>query len=140
MHSIYNTLFLTSNSIFSSGKELIKLYKNFAGTGAATTPSRSDHNHNTTYLGITAKASDSDKLDNYDSSSFPRKAETATITGNWTHSGTFELSTLQITNLSAKTTETNILYIASNGIVASGTTINAANNGLTKHHLIMAIN
>jgi hypothetical protein len=39
--------------------------KNFAGTGAATTPSRSDHNHSATYLGISAKAADSSLLDNY---------------------------------------------------------------------------
>ncbi|MBN1868536.1 hypothetical protein JW916_14740 [Candidatus Sumerlaeota bacterium] len=39
-------------------------------------------------LGTTAKAADSDKLDNYDSSAFPRKAENATITGQWTFPAT----------------------------------------------------
>ncbi|NHJ86837.1 MAG: hypothetical protein FK734_15350 [Asgard group archaeon] len=35
------------------------------------------------YLGITAKASDSNLLDGYDSTTFPRKAEAATVTGSW---------------------------------------------------------
>jgi hypothetical protein len=36
------------------------------------------------YLGISAKAADSQLLDNYDSTAFPRKAEAATISGVWT--------------------------------------------------------
>ena len=46
--------------------------KNFAGTGAATTVGRSDHNHNTTYLGISAKAADSEKVDNINGASLLR--------------------------------------------------------------------
>jgi hypothetical protein len=31
---------------------------------------------------------DADKLDGYEATAFPRKAEDATVTGNWTFSGT----------------------------------------------------
>ncbi len=37
----------------------------------------STHNHNTTYLGITAKAADADKLDGYDSAAFVRSVNGA---------------------------------------------------------------
>jgi hypothetical protein len=37
----------------------------------------STHNHNTTYLGITAKAADADKLDGYDSTAFVRSVNGA---------------------------------------------------------------
>jgi len=40
-------------------------------------------NHSGLYLGITSKAADSDKLDGYHASDFPRKAESATVTGSW---------------------------------------------------------
>lgn len=53
----------------------------FAGTGAALTVSRSDHHHNTSYLGLTAKAADSDKLDNLDSTQFVRADTDFVATG-----------------------------------------------------------
>jgi hypothetical protein len=40
----------------------------FAGSGSASTAARSDHHHNATYLGLTAKASDADRIDGLDSS------------------------------------------------------------------------
>ena len=46
--------------------------KNFAGTGVATTVGRSDHNHAATYLGISAKAADSEKVDNINGASLLR--------------------------------------------------------------------
>lgn len=54
----------------------------FAGTGTATTVSRSDHNHDSSYLGVNAKASDSEKLDGLDSSQFVRSDASDVTKGN----------------------------------------------------------
>jgi len=54
------------------------------GTGTATTVSRSDHNHDTTYLGISAKAADSELLDGLDSTQFLRSDQDDVMTGKLT--------------------------------------------------------
>jgi hypothetical protein len=51
---------------------------------ATTNLQENSTNLSAKYLGISAKAADSDKLDNYDSAAFARKAEAASITGGWT--------------------------------------------------------
>jgi hypothetical protein len=52
----------------------------------------STHNHNTAYLGITAKAADADKLDGYDSTAFVRSVNGAGPDANGNATVTIDLS------------------------------------------------
>ncbi len=61
-------------AIVESGNEVLFTVQ-LAGTGAAATVARSDHDHNLTYLGIGAKAADSELLDGQDSTAFALSAD-----------------------------------------------------------------
>jgi hypothetical protein len=57
-----------------------------------TRPMRLGHNHNATYLGITAKAADADKLDGYDSTAFVRSVNGVGPDANGNSSLPYDLS------------------------------------------------
>ena len=56
------TLELDASKNIVSVAKLTAFNRDFAGTGSATTVSRSDHNHDATYLGISANAASATKL------------------------------------------------------------------------------
>ncbi len=87
----------------------------------------STHNHNTAYLGITAKAADADKLDGYDSTAFVRS-----VNGN--SPDTNGNATVDFSNRLVKTgdTMTGHLYMGSGAVIyssQSGSADNARNTG-----------
>ncbi len=90
----------------------------FGGTGTATTASHSDHTHDYTavFLGIAAKAADSDKLDNLNSTQFLRSDTSTTLTGNLTFSGDNRI--LNLAN--GATTSKNRFIIGEQGLFGLG--------------------
>jgi hypothetical protein len=99
------------------------------------------HNHDTQYLGITAKASDSDKLDSLDSSQFLRSDANDTMTGILTLSGSgatplvVQRSSSTNVNLQFVHTSANaFLGIDNTGQLKFGTVADLNASGYTVYH------
>lgn len=99
----------SANDGADSGLDADLLDGNHASAFALTS-----HNHNTVYLGITAKAADSDKLDGVNSTSFVRSDATDSISGAITHTGNYYRFNDNIELYFG--TSTSQSYIYSNGV------------------------
>ena len=103
-----------------------------AGNGSATTAAKSDHNHDDKYLGKTAKAADSDKLDGNDSTYYLNYNNLNNKPSNATQSIAGLMSTADKKKLDGIATGANAYVLPSaNSDRLGGIKINFSNGVLT---------
>jgi hypothetical protein len=89
-HAVRADRILTAGNGLTGGGDLTadrSFAVSFAGSGIANTSSRSDHDHNSTYLGINATAADSSKLGGVLAANYLRSDTSDTLTGTLTLDG-----------------------------------------------------
>ncbi|MBT7091375.1 MAG: hypothetical protein HN932_12970 [Candidatus Marinimicrobia bacterium] len=93
------------------------------------------HNHDSDYLGLTAQANDSDQLDGYDSTAFPRKAEAATISSTWTFNNITVSGTVDGRDVSVDGTKLDTIATSANNYTFPYTvSASAGNSTVVQRH------